>query len=93
MKAEQMTELTPGEIAALVAVYRAQQEREKSGAEGVGFMLVQHDGWCPKAAGSGAARCLCNPTTKMVGEQEFAQSMRNTANRAQRRAAARKAKK
>lgn len=59
-------------------------------ADGLTFVLVRHAPWCPGAIGS---ICICNPTTSRVSEAEWLAAVRQTRNRAQRRAAARQARK
>lgn len=52
---------------------------------GLHFMLVEHDAWCPGAHGH-ASGCICNANARIVTEDEF------TANRRQRREAAKRAR-
>ena len=58
---------------------------------GLHFMLIQHDAWCPGAQGR-ATGCICNSTAKVVTEDVFAAKVAQTANRRQRREAARRAR-
>lgn len=58
---------------------------------GLHFMLVEHDAWCPGSHGRGRD-CICNATTRIVTEDEFAAKVAQTANRRQRREGARRAR-
>ncbi|MDP1649655.1 MAG: hypothetical protein Q8M01_15845 [Rubrivivax sp.] len=57
----------------------------------VNFIVVRHDSWCPGVHGAGD-RCICNPTLEAVDEETMVDSIVHTQNRAQRRAAARQAR-
>jgi len=59
---------------------------------GVHHVIFLHDAWCPGVHGD-AAHCICNPTIERVTEQAWASLFAATQNRAQRRKAARDAKK
>lgn len=58
---------------------------------GLHFMLVEHDAWCPGAHGH-ASGCICNANARIVTEGEFTAKVAQTANRRQRREAARRAR-
>lgn len=58
---------------------------------GLHFMLIEHDQWCPGATGH-ASGCICNAITRIVTEDRFVETVAQTANRRQRRAAARRAR-
>jgi hypothetical protein len=57
----------------------------------VNYMIVRHDAWCPGVHGDGD-RCICNPTMEVVDENTMVNSIVQTRNRAQRRKAAREAR-
>ncbi len=59
---------------------------------GIHHVIFRHDAWCPGVHGD-AAHCICNPTIERVTEQAWSESFTATQNRAQRRKAAREAKK
>lgn len=60
---------------------------------GISFMLVRHDAWCPGAHGDGN-NCICNAQPGFVDEETMAEVMTTDfKNRAQRRAAAKAARK
>ena len=55
-------------------------------------MIVRHEAWCGMAYGESRA-CVCNPTTELVDVDTLAATMvRDFENRAQRRAAAKAAR-
>jgi len=58
---------------------------------GLHFVLVEHDAWCPGAHGR-AIDCICNANSRIVSEDEFVARVSQTANRRQRREAARRAR-
>lgn len=58
---------------------------------GLHFMLVEHDAWCPGSHGRGND-CICNVNTRIVTESEFVARVAQTANRRQRREAAKRAR-
>lgn len=58
---------------------------------GLRFLLVEHDAWCPGSHGRGLD-CVCNANTRIVSEDEFAAALAQTANRRQRREAAKRAR-
>lgn len=56
-------------------------------------LIVRHEAWCGMAYGESRA-CVCNPTTELVDVDTLAATMvRDFKNRAQRRAAAKAARK
>jgi hypothetical protein len=59
---------------------------------GVHHVIFLHDAWCPGVHGDGI-NCICNPTIEKLTEQAWSESFTATQNRAQRRKAAREAKK
>ncbi len=59
---------------------------------GVLGLIVRHEAWCGMAYGESRA-CVCNPTTELVDVDTLAAMMaRDFKNRAQRRAAAKAAR-
>lgn len=63
-----------------------------NGAPGVLGLIVRHEAWCGMAYGESRA-CVCNPTTELVDADTLAATMaRDFKNRAQRRAAAKAAR-
>lgn len=60
-------------------------------APGLHCILVRHDDWCPGVHGD-AENCICNPVAEVVDEATMADAIVRTGNRAQRRAAARQAR-
>lgn len=63
-----------------------------NGAPGVSSLIVRHDPWCGMAYGE-SRECACNPTAELVDFDTLAATMvRDFRNRAQRRAAAKAAR-
>ncbi len=59
---------------------------------GIHHLMFLHDAWCPGVHGD-SAHCICDPTIEWVTERAWTDSFAATHNRAQRREAARDAKK
>ena len=61
-------------------------------APGVQGLIVRHDAWCGMAHGE-SRHCVCNPTAELVDAETLAATVaRDSKNRAQRRAAAKAAR-
>lgn len=68
------------------------RDRSKNGPPGVQGLIVRHDAWCGMAHGE-SRQCVCNPTAELVDVATLAATMaRDFKNRAQRRAAAKAAR-
>jgi len=72
---------------------RSDTAKQTSLKPGINFLVLEHDDWCPCAHGDqDGSHCICNPTGKLVDQQQWMGAVTRTERRRREREA-RKAQK